>query len=551
LYNSRARLQFKALSQGPTSVSGGALIGLGRSIQVVLEPAQIDHAVATIEQRLRKGSAEAVANFITTSRTGQLLRTQMAPVLGDNNEIGGYVLTLENITRSFERDSQRDQVLNTLTEGSRSSLGNMRAAAETLLDDADMPAPMRERLLRVVAEEATTLSRRLDQTMSEFADSLKTRWPLEDVLGMDLISAASQRIETRHSLLTKTEEIDERLWVRADSFSLIQAITFLAGRLHDHYEIREIRFRLLAEGKMANFDLIWSGPPVSSETFFGWEMDPMSGDGETTPLTLRDVVNRHGGEVWYQREATAHRAFIRLVIPVATPPEAEFPTEAVNHSRNVEFYDFNLFNYSAPGIDLDRKLSELSFTVFDTETTGLNPAGGDEIIQIGALRIVNGRLLQQESFVQLVDPQMPIKPEGIPIHGITDDMVRGKPRIGAVLPAFSEFCAETVLVAHNGAFDMRFLQLKEAATGIRFTQPVLDTLLLSAVIHPGQDSHSLEEIAARLGVTVQGRHTALGDAQVTGEIFLRMLPLLADQGITTLRQAIEAAEKTYYASIKY
>jgi DNA polymerase-3 subunit epsilon len=98
---------------------------------------------------------------------------------------------------------------------------------------------------------------------------------------------------------------------------------------------------------------------------------------------------------------------------------------------------------------------------------------------------------------------------------------------------------------------MRFLQMKEAATGLRFTQPLLDTLLLSPVIHPNQESHRLEAIAERLGVNVIGRHTALGDAIVTGEVFLRMLPLLADKGIHTLRQAREAAEKSYYARVKY
>jgi DNA polymerase-3 subunit epsilon len=130
-------------------------------------------------------------------------------------------------------------------------------------------------------------------------------------------------------------------------------------------------------------------------------------------------------------------------------------------------------------------------------------------------------------------------------------MVKGQPLIADVLPVFHEFCEDTVLVAHNAAFDMRFLQLKEAATGITFSQPVLDTLLLSAVIHPHQESHRLEAIAERLGIHVIGRHTALGDAIVTGEIFLKMIPLLAEQGIHTLGQARSAAAKTYYARVGY
>ena len=98
---------------------------------------------------------------------------------------------------------------------------------------------------------------------------------------------------------------------------------------------------------------------------------------------------------------------------------------------------------------------------------------------------------------------------------------------------------------------MRFLQLKEAATGVVFDQPVLDTLLLSALVHPQQESHRLEAIAERLGVPVLGRHTALGDAMVTAEVFLKLVPLLAERGIRTLGQAREAAQKTYYARLTY
>jgi DNA polymerase-3 subunit epsilon len=120
-----------------------------------------------------------------------------------------------------------------------------------------------------------------------------------------------------------------------------------------------------------------------------------------------------------------------------------------------------------------------------------------------------------------------------------------------VLPAFHRFCEDTVLVAHNAAFDMRFLELGEPETGVRFTQPVLDTLLLSAAVHRNLEDHSLEAIAERLGIPVVGRHTALGDALVTSEIFLKLVSLLAERGILTLGQALDASRETYYVRLQY
>jgi DNA polymerase-3 subunit epsilon len=560
LYNNRARLQFMALAEGEPAAAS-ALIGLGRSIFAVLDRGLITHALENIRQRLARGSRQPVANFVTTSRAGQLIRVQMAPVLGavraeaetaGERGIAGYVLMLDNITRNIELESRRDALLQSLTEGSRASLGNIRAAVENLLDYPDMEAGQRDRFVGIVRDEVRAMGQRLDRTVTEFADALKTRWPLEDMLGEDLVAAAQRRIEGRLGLPVKLDEMTQGLWVKVDSFSLLQAIAYLAARLRDEYEIRELRFRMAPAGRHVQLDLIWSGAVVGSQTLLAWEIDPMNVAGENSPLTLREVIERHDGEIWFEREKASHRAFIRLLVPSAMPQEAVEPAALLHAESRPEYYDFNLFRQTEESRALDdRLLTELAYTVFDTETTGLEPSAGDEIIQIGATRIVNGRLLKSESIDQLVDPRRPLRPEGIPIHGITEDMVAGQPTLDKVLPVFHAFCEDTVLVAHNAAFDMRFLQLKEESTGIRFRQPVLDTLLLSAVIHPNQESHKLEAICERLGVNVIGRHTALGDAIVTGEVFLRMIPLLNEMGVRTLREAREASERTYYARVKY
>jgi len=98
---------------------------------------------------------------------------------------------------------------------------------------------------------------------------------------------------------------------------------------------------------------------------------------------------------------------------------------------------------------------------------------------------------------------------------------------------------------------MRFLQIKERATGVVFSQPVLDTLLLSAVAYPHQEHHSLESSMALLGVSIEHRHSAFSDAAATAQVFLKLLPLLAERHIITLGQAIEASKKTPYARLKY
>ncbi|MFZ4538568.1 exonuclease domain-containing protein [Propionivibrio sp.] len=561
LYNQRAHQE---LCTGP-EVTGGELLGLGRSIYPLFDHSLIAHAMERLQQRLGSDSEGLSVQFVTATRAGRLLLAHMSPVLtaaaggssgsstGQGAAMTGFVLILDDITTANERDARRDALIQTLTEGGRGPLGNIRAAAETLSDFDDMLPEQRERFLRVIRDEARLLSQHLEQAANAFSDDLRVRWPLEEMHGIELVNAAVRRIAERSTLAVKIDSVDESLWLRIDSFGLLQALSFLATRLQDEYGIREVRLALSRGGRLAQLDLIWSGTFMNNETAMDWQLASMNTAGEATPLSIRDVVDRCNGEIWFQRERVSHRAYFRIMLPaVEAPREVPRNSSLAPLGSRPEFYDFDIFSWSASAHALDdRPLGELAYTVFDTETTGLQPSEGDEIIQIGATRIVNRRLLRNECFDQLINPQRLLSRESISIHGITPDLLIGQPIIDSVLPAFHAFCADTVLLAHNAAFDMRFLQLKEESLGLRFEQPVLDTLLLSAVLHPNQETHRLEAIAERLGVSVIGRHTALGDAMVTGEIFLKMLPLLAGMGIHTLRQAREASERTYHARIQY
>jgi DNA polymerase-3 subunit epsilon len=571
LYNNRARLQYQALAPQPALAEGAGAIGLGRSIYTVFDPKLVAHALDTITRRLDRGAANASAQFVTTTRTGQLLRVQVAAVLDDTDtetdadtdaetppahgrsQLNGFVLMLENLTRDFEQQSLRDQLLHAMTEGSRSSLANLQAALE-MLEFPDIEPPMRERFLAVVREESNAMSARIQTLAQTASSSLKTRWPMEDMLGTDLVAAVLRRTQDIGGLQGSAEAIDEGLWLRVESFSLIQALAYLANRLAEEFAVRRVVLRLTASGGHAHLDLVWHGTVMSTETVMAWELDPIRIGSESTPLTVRDVVERHGGAFWFDRDRARHEAWFRFLLPMASASAREAsaaPALSPEDSRPT-FYDFDLFKTSDMARDLqDRRLDSLSYTVFDTETTGLDPSKGDEIIQIGATRIVNGKLLHHEGFEQLVDPKRPVPAASTRIHGITPEMVQGQPGIREVLTAFHAYAHDTVLVAHNAAFDMRLLQLKEESCGVVFDQPVLDTLLLSDLVHPLQESHGLEALAQRLGVQVVSRHTALGDAIVTAEVFLKLVPLLREKGILTLGQAREAARKSRFARVQY
>ena len=560
LYNTRARVQFCALSETPLAAGGAELIGLGRSIHTIFDRALVMHTLATLQQRAQDGAAQPSAQFVTGLPGGRLLRVQMAAVRDTASPaaadmaaapLSGFVLMLDDMTRDFEQEALRDRLLLGLTEGSRASLGNLQAAVE-MLELPDLDAAMRERFGRVVRDEVAAMSTRLHAGTAELLAGIKSRWPMEDMRGADLVAAAQQRIEALATVRVSANEVDAALWLRVESFSLLQALAWLAGRLVDEYAVTTLQLRLQPAGRHAWLDLVWAGPGLSTETAMGWQIEPMEAGSTASPLTLRDVVERHGGECWFERERVRHEAFVRFLLPCAEAAPQVAPVPPSGSDARPEFYDFDLFQASPQTRALDdQRLAALTFTVFDTETTGLQPSAGDEIIQIGAVRIVNGRLLRHECFDQLIDPQREITPAAAAIHGNSPEQLAGQPTATAVIPVFHAFAADTVLVAHNAAFDMRFLQLKEAQAGVRFEQPVLDTLLLSAWLHPHQASHRLEAIAERLGVVVTGRHSALGDASTTAEVLLRLVPLLEARGVRTLGEARAVSQQTQQSRLRY
>ncbi|MEZ5768419.1 MAG: exonuclease domain-containing protein [Paracoccaceae bacterium] len=207
-------------------------------------------------------------------------------------------------------------------------------------------------------------------------------------------------------------------------------------------------------------------------------------------------------------------------------------------------YDFDLAETASEHAIEDRPVQGLTFMVFDTETTGLVPHK-DDIVQIGAVRVVNGRIVPGESLDQLVNPGRAIPAASTKVHGVTDAMVADAPNMKIAGKLLHQFAQGAVLVAHNAPFDMAFLRRYGARDGLAWDHPVLDTVLLSAVLFGASETHTLDALCERLEVTIpeEVRHTGLGDAQATAEVLCKMLPMLTSRGYRTFGEVIAQTRK--------
>lgn len=549
LYNNRAKQLLSGLDSDSHEKSA-RFIGLGRSIFEVFDPNLIRHTIDQIKEKLENDEPDVVSYFVTPGAENTLLRVEAVPVLDYRRHYSGLILILYDITQQFESQNYLNLTLQSFTRGIRASFAGIRSAIETILDYPDMDANRLETLKKIIHKESMNIGDILEHDPTLSSHPLFNQWPLDRVAVSDLFETLQVRCRQSFNLNIRMEDLTAEHYINIDHSSFLLALLSVIQQIQTATGVDELTCRLTQLRRFVGLDLLWSGHPLKADVLKTWEAQPLMFENEGYSLSLREVIDHHNGEIGlYVSRSLKDTSYVRFFLPVPylVKPEKSRSLTILPESRP-EFYDFDMFLQAEQHPEFEnRKLAELTYTVFDLETTGLNPNEGDEIISVGAIRIVNGRLLQRERFEQLVDPRRSIPWTSVKIHGIHPEMLQGKPRIDEVLPLFHDFVKDTILVAHNAAFDMRFLQLKEEQTGVRFINPVLDTLLLSAVVHPSHEDHNLEAIAKRLGVRILARHTSMGDAIATGEMFLKFLPLLSQQQIFTLKQALAASRKTFYA----
>ena len=179
-----------------------------------------------------------------------------------------------------------------------------------------------------------------------------------------------------------------------------------------------------------------------------------------------------------------------------------------------------------------------AFTVFDLETTGLDPRKGHKVVEVAGVRVEDGKIMEEASFTEFVNHERDIPWEAKQVKKIADEDVASARTIDLVLPDFLQFAGASILVAHNADFDMGFLEAeKELCWGYMELPECLCTMRLSRSLHPEEFRHNLDVLSARYGVKLPSeRHRALPDVMLTATILLK---LIEEGNVATIDQLRE------------
>ena len=186
-------------------------------------------------------------------------------------------------------------------------------------------------------------------------------------------------------------------------------------------------------------------------------------------------------------------------------------------------------------------LGSITAIVLDTETTGLNTSE-DRVIEIGAVRLDGGLLVENDKHQSLVNPRLHIPPASTEVHNIKDEDVAEAPEFPQAMAGFSGWAGPAVVMGYSVGFDLAIMKAEHERHGLTWQAPrSIDVRHLVQLVAPSLPDQSLETVAGWLEIGITDRHRALGDAILTAKVYRALVPMLRERGIVTVAQSERAS----------
>ncbi|MEM0946512.1 MAG: exonuclease domain-containing protein [Pseudomonadota bacterium] len=493
-------------------------IGLDRPLDRFL---RLEPILDATDRLSRSGTTHPESFLAATTDGARILTGAASPVESEGAQIG-HVLIFRDATEDLRTHGSLDALLGEMMDRARRPAMALSAILDVFETGDTLPPEQVARFTGAMREELRGLSDEVNSVAARRERIAAHHWPVRPTSVKDIFESLAARHET---LTVNGSEI----LVDCDGFAVVTLLDRVLASLADG-ERSNIALGAEVQKNEVQLRLSWTGPAFPQAALEALAEAPLSDDYGS--YTARDALDAHRTDIWIA-------AGPRMILPLPLSS----PGPALGLPLRPDFYDFSGTRLGGE----NPRLEDLSFVVFDTETTGLDPER-DEVVQIAGVRVLRGRIVEGETFDRLVNPCRPIPVSSTEIHGIDDGMVAKAETFGPVGAAFAEFCEEAVLVAHNAPFDMAFLKRLEAAGGARFDHPVLCTARLSATLDGHRSDHTLDGLVEAYGITLEDahRHTALGDARATAEVFLKMLSVLAARDVRALNDALRVQSGKWY-----
>ncbi|UCZ51502.1 3'-5' exonuclease [Bacillus shivajii] len=199
-------------------------------------------------------------------------------------------------------------------------------------------------------------------------------------------------------------------------------------------------------------------------------------------------------------------------------------------------------NMRKSNIHVDTLLEDITYTVFDLETTGFYSKIADEVVSIGAIRINKNKIQFPEQYYEIVSPFKKVPNDVLDLTGLTVDEIEAGERFPIAMKNFLQFSEESVVVAHPSSFDVNFLKEQSKRWNLPPYNPIIvDSYEVAKYLYPDH-RNDLDELVSRFAINGNDRHHALNDAHMTASLFEHLIEELNSRGIVTLRDWYEVKE---------